>query len=351
MSCIFTITKPNDLHVHFRDDERSALVIDHTTKQCGRAIIMPNLMPPVITKAMANKYQSYIESLIPAGREFKPMMTLYLTDNTTVQDVIDVSNDATIFAFKLYPAGATTNSDSGVTSLKKIAEVLSALEEHGVRLLLHGEVTASDIDIFDRERIFVETKLTYLHTTYPALKMVSEHITTKESAEFVSSAPDHICATITPQHLLVNRNEIFAGNKIRPHNFCLPILKAEEHRQALITLATSGSNKVFAGTDSAPHPRSKKECCCGNAGCYTACNAIELYAEAFHREADLTKPATQKIFENFMSFNGASFYGIEPNTGTTTISKQEMAIPAEFTIDGDTIVPFWAEKTIGWSVI
>ena len=302
-----TITRPDDWHLHVRDGAALASVVPHTAAQFGRAIIMPNLRPPVTTTVQALSYKERIAQAVPAAMAFEPLMTLYLTD-VTPPDEIARAAEAGIVALKLYPAGATTNSDAGVTDIRKTYKTLEAMQRAGLKLLVHGEVTDSEIDLFDREAVFIDRVMAPLRKDFPELKVVFEHITTKEAAQYVADADAHTAATITAHHLLYNRNAIFLGG-IRPHYYCLPVLKREVHRQALVQAATSGSPKFFLGTDSAPHPAHLKEHPCGCAGCYTALTALELYAEAFEAAGALDK------LEGFASFFGADFYGLLRNSG------------------------------------
>lgn len=335
---MFTIIKPDDMHVHLRDGEMLKLVAPQTAKQFARAVVMPNLLPPVTTTKLALEYKSRIKV-----KNFTPLMTLYLTDNTSAAE-ISKAKAAGIIGVKYYPAGATTNSDSGVTNIKKTYKALAEMERVGMPLLLHGEVTDKQIDVFDRESVFIEKILKPLIKKFPKLKIVFEHITTKQAAEFVA-ANKNVFATITAHHLLYNRNSIFAGG-IRPHYYCLPILKREEHRKALVKAALSNSGKFFAGTDSAPHLREKKESACGCAGCFTAPIALELYAQVFDTE-DLSKIKTQKKFENFMSKFGADFYGLPYNTQKISLKKQSQKVPEK---TGD-VVNFLAGEQINWSFV
>ena len=283
-----TITRPDDWHLHLRDGDALKAVLPDTANRFGRAIVMPNLRPPVTTTALAAEYRQRILDAIPAGANFEPLMTLYLTDNTSAAEITRAKASGFVHGVKLYPAGATTNSDSGVSSLDACGEALEAMQESGMPLLVHAEVTDADVDVFDRERVFIDRHMQPLLTKYPGLKVVFEHITTKDAAEFVVSAPSNVAATITPHHLLMNRNAMFTGG-IRPHHYCLPILKREEHRLALVSAATSGNPKFFLGTDSAPHAKSSKEAACGCAGMYSAHAGIELYAEAFEAAGALDK--------------------------------------------------------------
>ena len=293
------ITRPDDWHLHLRDGEALASVIGHTVRRFARAIVMPNLKPPVTTLAQAEDYRRRILASLPAGARFQPLMTLYLTENTPVEEIARARASGSVFAVKYYPAGATTNSDSGVRELSRVYRVLEAMEKHELPLLMHGEVTDPSVDIFDRERVFIERHLLPLHERFPALRMVLEHITTRDAAEFVAAAPANVAATITAHHLLLNRNALFEGG-IRPHHYCAPILKRETHRAALVQAATSGDPHFFLGTDSAPHPREAKEAACGCAGLYTAHAALELYAEAFEQAGRLDR------LEAFASFHGAA---------------------------------------------
>jgi dihydroorotase len=341
------ITQPDDWHLHIRDGEVMKDVLADTARQFARAIIMPNLKPPVTTVDLAQAYRARIEAQLQSLNitSFTPLMTLYLTDNTSA-DEVRKAKAAGITAFKLYPAGATTNSDAGVSDLKYCTQALDAMQEVGMPLLVHGEVTSAEIDIFDREAVFIDQVLIPLRKKFPELKIVFEHITTRQAAHYVRDAADEkntIAATITPQHLLMNRNAIFAGG-IRPHNYCLPVLKREEHRLALLEVATSGSPRFFLGTDSAPHAKGAKEAACGCAGCYSAFNALGLYAEAFESVGKLDK------LEGFASFYGPDFYSLPRNAGKITLIKQAQAIPAELPLGEQTIVPLRAGETIAWSI-
>lgn len=343
------LTQPDDWHLHIRDGEVMKDVLADTARQFARAIIMPNLKPPVTTVDLAKAYQSRIESNLKllGVTEFTPLMTLYLTDNTSA-DEVRKAKDAGIAAFKLYPAGATTNSDAGVSDLKYCHAALEAMQAVGMPLLVHGEVTHADIDIFDREAVFIDTVLEPLRKKLPELKIVFEHITTKQAAHYVRDAvtggKNTIAATITPQHLLMNRNAIFAGG-IRPHNYCLPVLKREEHRVALLEAATSGNSRFFLGTDSAPHAKGAKEAACGCAGCYSAFNALGLYAEAFESVGKLDK------LEGFASFFGPDFYSLPRNSKKITLVKHAQSIPMELPLGDATIVPLRAGETIAWSLV
>lgn len=339
-----TITRPDDWHLHLRDGAALKAVLPDTARQFARAIVMPNLRPPVTTTALALAYRERILEALPAGMKFEPLMTLYLTDNTTAEEVIKAKASGLIHGVKLYPAGATTNSDSGVTSLDKCAKALEAMEKVGLPLLAHAEVTDSDIDVFDRELVFIERHMIPLLKKYPALKVVFEHITTKDAADFVALAPSNVAATITAHHLLMNRNDMFKGG-IQPHHYCLPVLKRESHRVALVKAATSGSAKFFLGTDSAPHAKHTKEAACGCAGMYTARTAMELYAEAFESVNALDK------LEGFASFYGADFYGLPRNTEQMTLIKESWKVPGSLPYDGDVLVPLRADQMVHWKMV
>ncbi len=339
-----TLTRPDDWHLHLRDGDALKAVLPDTARRFARAIVMPNLRPPVTNVQLATEYRQRILSALPNGAQFEPLMTLYLTDNTSVKDVEEAKASGFVKAFKLYPAGATTNSDSGVTSLDKCAAALSAIESLGVPLLVHAEVTDADVDVFDRERVFIDRHMKPLLAKYPKLKIVFEHITTKDAAEFVMSAPANVAATITPHHLLMNRNAMFTGG-IRPHHYCLPVLKREEHRLALVEAATSGSPKFFLGTDSAPHAKSAKEASCSCAGMYSAHAGIELYAEAFEAVGALDK------LEAFASFYGADFYGLPRNKEQITLVKESWTVPESIAYAGDVLVPLRAGQAVDWKLI
>ena len=338
-----TITQPDDWHLHVRDDAALMTVVPHTARCFARAIIMPNLKPPVTTVEQALAYRQRILAAAPAGTNFQPLMTLYLTDNTDPAEIQKAAASQCVHAVKYYPAGATTNSDSGVTDMRKTYAVLEAMEAVGMPLLLHGEVTDNDVDIFDREAVFIERILTPLTKRFPNLKIVLEHITTRQAAEFISTAPDNIAATITPQHLLYNRNAIFKGG-IRPHYFCLPVLKREQHRQSLVDAVRSGSHKFFLGTDSAPHSQANKESACGCAGIYSAHAAIEFYAEAFEQAGALDK------LEGFASFYGADFYGLPRNTNKITLQKSEWTAPENYIFGNEKLIPLCAGESIPWQL-
>ncbi len=343
------LIQPDDWHLHIRDGEVMKDVLADSARQFARAIIMPNLKPPVTTVALANAYRTRIEANLKLldVNSFTPLMTLYLTDNTSA-DEVRKARSAGIAAFKLYPAGATTNSDEGVSDIKRCYQALEAMQAVGMPLLVHGEVTSADIDIFDREAVFIDQVLDPVRKDFPELKMVFEHITTKQAAHYVRDATtggkNTIAATITPQHLLFNRNAIFAGG-IRPHNYCLPVLKREKHRVALLEAATSGNPRFFLGTDSAPHAKGAKEAACGCAGCYSAFNALGLYAEAFESVNKLDK------LEGFASFFGPDFYSLPRNSKKITLTKQAQHIPTELPLGDATIVPLRAGETIAWMLV
>lgn len=340
-----TITRPDDWHLHLRDGEALAAVLPHTARQFARAIIMPNLRPPVTTVAAAAEYRARILAALPAGLDFQPLMTLYLTDNTPADEIRRAAESGFVHAVKLYPAGATTNSDAGVTDLAKCDAALAEMERLGLPLLVHGEVTDPEIDLFDRENVFIDRVLQPLLARRAGLRVVFEHITTKDAAEFVATAGDNVAATITAHHLLYNRNAIFSGG-IRPHFYCLPVLKRETHRLALLHAATSGSNKFFLGTDSAPHARGAKETACGCAGCYTAHAALELYLEAFAAAGALDR------FEAFASFNGPDFYRLPRNQGQVTLAREEWNTPESFAYaDGETLLPLRAGEPLHWKML
>ena len=339
-----TLTRPDDWHLHLRDGPAMADILPHTAERFGRAVVMPNLRPPVTTTDRALAYRDRIVGALPEGRGLTPLMTLYLTDNTAPEEIERARASGAIHAVKLYPAGATTNSDSGVTDLAQAAPVFEAMAEAGLPLLVHGEVTDSSVDIFDRERVFLEQRLAPLLERHPALRLVFEHITTREAAEFVRAAGPNVAATITPQHLLMNRNALLAGG-IRPHHYCLPVLKRESHREALLEAATSGSPKFFLGTDSAPHARGAKECACGCAGIYSAHAAIELYAEAFDHAGALDR------LEGFASLYGADFYRLPRNTGRITLVRQPWEVPPGYPFGDETVVPLRAGESVQWRLL
>jgi dihydroorotase len=343
MTTSITITRPDDWHLHVRYGDALNTVVPHTAAQFGRAIIMPNLRPPVTTAAQALAYKSRIQAAVPAGMTFEPLMTLYLTDNLPA-DEIKRAKDAGVVAAKLYPAGATTNSDAGVTDLRKTYKTLEAMQRAGMLLLVHGEVTSPDIDLFDREAVFIDRQLIPLRRDFPQLKIVFEHITTKEAAQYVRDSDQFTAATITAHHLLYNRNAIFTGG-IRPHYYCLPVLKRETHRLALVEAATNDSHKFFLGTDSAPHPAHLKEHATGCAGCYTAHAAIEMYAEAFDTAGALDK------LEAFASFNGADFYSLPRNQGTITLKKESWTPPESFTFGEAALKPLRSGEALPWRMV
>lgn len=338
-----TITRPDDWHVHLRDGDVLKDTVRDISQYMGRAIIMPNLVPPVTDTEAALAYRDRILAEKPQGN-FSPLMTLYLTDNTSPEEIRKAKATGHIYAAKLYPAGATTNSDSGVTSVDKILPALQAMEDVGMPLLIHGEVTTHDVDIFDREKAFLDTVLAPIVEQMPNLKIVVEHITTKDAVEFVNNAGPNVGATITAHHLMFNRNHMLVGG-IRPHFYCLPILKRNIHQQALVEAATSGSPKFFLGTDSAPHAQGRKESACGCAGSYTAHAAIELYAEVFEQAGALEK------LEAFASFNGPDFYGLPRNTDTITLAKENWTVPETMAFGSDVVVPIRAGETMSWKVI
>ncbi|MDH5707641.1 MAG: dihydroorotase [Hylemonella sp.] len=338
-----TLTRPDDWHLHVRDGAALATVVPHTAVQFGRAIIMPNLRPPVTTAAQALAYKQRIAAAVPPGVAFEPLMTLYLTDKLA-PDEITRAKAAGVVALKLYPAGATTNSDAGVTDIRKTYKTLEAMQREGLLLLVHGEVTSPEIDLFDREAVFIEQQLEPLRRDFPELKIVFEHITTREAAQYVLQSDRFTGATITAHHLLFNRNAIFTGG-IRPHYYCLPVLKREVHRQALVAAATSGSPKFFLGTDSAPHPAQLKEHAVGCAGCYTAHAAIEMYAEAFDAAGALDK------LEGFASFHGADFYGLPRNRDSITLRRESWTPPASFAFGEAELKPLRAGDALPWRLI
>jgi dihydroorotase len=338
-----TITRPDDWHIHLRDGDVLPHTVADAGRYFGRAIAMPNLTPPVTNTEQALAYRERILAAAPNNR-FQPLMVLYLTDNMAPAEIARARASGHVYAAKLYPAGATTNSDAGVTSLVRIYPVLEAMQKHGMPLLVHGEVTQADVDIFDREKVFIDQHLSKLVKDFPALKIVFEHITTADAAQFVASAPATVGATITAHHLLYNRNHMLVGG-IRPHFFCLPILKRNTHQQALVQAATSGNPKFFLGTDSAPHAKHRKENACGCAGCYTAHAAIELYAEAFEHHDALPR------LEAFASHYGPDFYGLPHNADTITLQKAEIKVASEFRFGNETLVPLRAGETIGWQVV
>ncbi len=338
-----TITRPDDWHLHLRDGAALAAVLPHSAARFARAIVMPNLKPPVTTTAQALAYRERIVAALPVGADFQPLMTLYLTDNTMPEEIFKAKASGVIHAVKLYPSGATTNSDAGVTDLGKCEQALRAMAEAGLPLLVHGEVTDSSVDIFDRERVFIEQVLAPLLERIPGLRVVFEHITTREAARFVLEAGSNVGATLTPQHLLLNRNAMLVGG-IRPHHYCLPVLKRESHREALVEVAISGNPKFFLGTDSAPHAQSAKETGCGCAGIYTAHAAIELYAEAFEQAGALDK------LEGFASHHGADFYRLPRNSGTLSLVKESWEVPASYPFGDEKLVPLRTAELIRWKL-
>ncbi len=337
------ITRPDDWHVHFRDGRALRDVVPDTARRFARAIVMPNLDPPVTTVALALEYRERIMVAVPKGVDFTPLMTLYLTDETSAEEIARAGRCEHVYAVKLYPAGATTNSASGVTDLSRASAALAAMEDAGLPLLVHGEVVDAGIDVFDRERIFIERVLIDLVKRYPALKIVFEHVTTSDAVRFVDSAPATVAATITAHHLLLNRNAMFAGG-MRPHHYCLPVLKRETHRAALVAAATGGSARYFLGTDSAPHTRASKESACGCAGMYTAHAALELYAEVFEQAGVLDR------LEAFASFNGPDFYGLPRNRDFIEIEKTPQSIPSTLPFGNEVVVPYRAGERVAWSL-
>ena len=335
-----TLTRPDDWHLHLRDGAAMAAVLPATARQFARAIVMPNLRPPVTTAAAAADYRARILAALPAGSDFHPLMTLYLTDNLAV-DEIARAQEAGVVACKLYPAGATTNSDAGVTDIRKVYPVLEAMQRAGLLLLVHGEVTDPAVDVFDREAVFIDRVMQPLRRDFPALKVVFEHITTREAAQYVAEAGAHTAATVTAHHLLYNRNAIFQGG-LRPHYYCLPVLKREVHRQALVAAATSGSDRFFLGTDSAPHASAMKEASVCGAGCYTALSALELYAEAFDAVGALDR------LEGFASHHGPDFYGLPRNTGTVTLARQPWTLPEAVPFGDAQLKPLRGGETLAW---
>ncbi|BFT31731.1 dihydroorotase [Alteromonas sp. D210916BOD_24] len=338
-----TITTPDDWHLHFRDNEMLAETVPATARCFQRAIVMPNLVPPVVNADMAMAYKARIEAARPQGSAFEPLMTLFLTNQTSPEDIAEAKR-AGVTACKLYPAGATTNSEAAVKGIEALYPVFQAMQEHGLLLLVHGEVTAHHIDIFDREKAFIDTHLGPIVDAFPQLKVVFEHITTSDAADFVKQSSDFVGATITPQHLLLNRNDLLVGG-VRPHNYCLPVLKRNTHQQALREVVASGNKKFFLGTDSAPHAKHKKENACGCAGCYSAWSAIELYAEVFEQLGVIEK------LEGFASHYGADFYGLPRNTTKTTLVREAWTVPEQVALaDGTEMVPFFAGQTLQWKL-
>ena len=342
MTDTLTLIRPDDWHLHVRDGAPMAAVVPHTARQFGRAIIMPNLKPPVTTAAQAVAYRERILAAVPAGLRFEPLMTLYLTDNTPPEE-IRRAREAGVVALKLYPAGATTNSDAGVTDVRRTYATLEAMQREGLLLLVHGEVTDADIDLFDREAVFIDRVMQPLRRDFPELKVVFEHITTQEAAQYVAGADERTAATITAHHLLYNRNALFIGG-MRPHYYCLPVLKREVHRQALVAAATSGSPKFFLGTDSAPHAAALKEQSVCGAGCFTAPAALELYAEAFEAVGALHQ------LEAFASLHGPAFYGLPPNTDHVTLKREPWALPETLPFGEALIKPLRGGETLNWKL-
>jgi dihydroorotase len=344
-----TLTRPDDWHLHLRDGAAMADVLPYTARQFGRAIVMPNLKPPVATVARAAAYRQRILAALPAGLAFEPLMTLYLTDNTSAEEIRAARASGIIHGVKMYPAGATTNSDSGVTDIRRCRVALETMQREDLPLLIHGEVTDADVDVFDREGRFIDEVLIPLRRHFPGLRVVLEHITTRHAAQYVAEADGQIAATITAHHLLFNRNAIFltpdgrAG--VRPHYYCLPVLKREAHRQALLAAATGGSDRFFLGTDSAPHPKGDKENACGCAGCFTAASAIEMYAMAFDEAGALDR------LEAFASFRGADFYGLPRNGGTITLARLPWSVPDEVRFGETTLVPLAAGEQLPWRLV
>jgi dihydroorotase len=335
------LTRPDDWHLHVRDGVALESVIAHSARQFGRAVIMPNLKPPVTTVDQALEYRQRILRALPAGANFSPLMTLYLTESTSATEVMKLAEHPHLHAFKLYPAGATTHSDAGVRSLERIYSLLEVMEKHGVPLCVHGEVTDPQVDIFDREQAFIQRELLPIVHRFPALRLVLEHITTREGVEFVRSAGEHIASSITAHHLLYNRNALLVGG-VRPHYYCLPVLKRESHRLALLEAATSGEKRFFLGTDSAPHAQHSKENACGCAGCYTAHAALELYAEAFEQAQALDR------LEQFASFNGPDFFGLPHNQDHVRLQRQEWRVPQFYSYGDERLIPLRADESMAW---
>ena len=344
MTTQINLTRPDDWHLHLRDGAALQAVLHDTARQFARAIVMPNLRPPVTTTELAIAYRKRILAALPTGVSFEPLMTLYLTDNTTADEIKRAKVSGIIHGIKLYPAGATTNSDAGVSDLAKCTQALEAMQDVGLPLLVHAEVTDTDVDIFDREKVFIDRHMISLLKNFPKLNIIFEHITTKDAADFVAESSKNVAATITAHHLLMNRNDMFKGG-IQPHHYCLPILKRESHRQALVKAATSGNAKFFLGTDSAPHAKHTKEAACGCAGMYTAHAAIELYAEAFEAANSLDK------LEAFASFYGADFYGLPRNTAQITLQKTSWTVPNELPMANESLVPLRAGQQVLWKLL
>ena len=340
----FTLRAPDDFHVHLRDGAEMAAVVPDTALRFARALVMPNLQPPIATTAQALAYRERIRAAVPRGTRFEPLMTLYLTAVTTQEEVQRASASGLIHAVKYYPAGATTHSEHGVTDLRRVYRVLAALETSGIPLAVHGEVVDPEVDVFDRERVFIERVLIDLLERFPGLKIVLEHITTREAVDFVFAGPERLAATITAHHLLMNRNALFDGG-LRPHHYCLPLLKREEDRQALVRAAESGNPRFFLGTDSAPHARGAKETSCGCAGIYTAHAAMELYAEVFEEAGALPR------LEGFASTFGAAFYGLPPNPDTITLARTPWRVPANVPFGDGVLIPFRAGAECRWGLV
>ena len=338
-----TLTRPDDWHLHVRDGAAMSCVVPHTARQFGRAIIMPNLQPPVTTVEQARSYRDRIVDAAPEGSGFEPLMTLYLTDNTSPDDIARARSSGLIKGVKLYPAGATTHSDAGVTDISNTHAALASMEEHGLPLLVHAEVTDAGVDVFDREQVFIERHLQPITTKFPKLRIVLEHVTTREGIDFVLSAPATVAATITAHHLLLSRNAMFQGG-LHPHAYCLPVLKRDTHRTALVAAATSGNRQFFLGTDSAPHARERKESSCGCAGIYTAHAALELYAQVFEQAGALDK------LEGFASHFGPDFYGLPRNTDSITLEKIDWQVPDSYPLGDSSVVPMYAGETLHWRV-
>jgi dihydroorotase len=341
MTQTLTLRRPDDWHLHLRDGAALAAVVGHTAARFGRAIVMPNLKPPVTTTELAAAYRERILAALPGGARFAPLMTLYLTDNTSAAEIARARASGIVHAVKYYPAGATTHSDSGVTAIGKVHAALAALEEHDLPLLVHGEVTDPAVDVFDREAAFIDRVLTDVVRRFPRLRLVFEHVTTREGVAFVRGSGPRVAATITPQHLLLNRNALFDGG-VRQHHYCLPVLKREAHREALVEAATSGEPRFFLGTDSAPHARHTKENACGCAGVYSAHAGIELYAEAFDRAGRLDR------LQGFASDHGADFYRLPRNDDTVTLTRSSWTVPASYPFGADALVPFRAGEAVAW---
>ncbi len=344
MSDKITLTRPDDWHLHLRDGDVLADIVPHTAARFGRAIVMPNLKPPVTTTEQALDYRKRIMKAVPAGVSFQPLMTLYLTDNMEVEEISRARASGVVHAVKYYPAGATTNSDSGVTDIRRVYPVLEAMAEQGMPLLVHGEVTDPAVDVFDREAVFIERVLLPLLADIPSLKIVFEHITTREAVELVRQTPERLGATITPQHLMMNRNAIFQGG-INPHHYCLPVLKREEHRQALVDAATSGDSRFFLGTDSAPHARTAKESACGCAGMYSAHAALEFYAQVFEEAGALER------LEAFASFHGPDFYGLPRNSDSITLVREAWQLPRAISFGKEELIPLGAGEVLSWRLL